>query len=193
MRIILIDNYDSFTYNLVHYFEKWGAQVDVVLNDGEEPCWASYDACVVSPGPGLPDESNQLLRWLTQWMETKKPILGVCLGLQAMVQSLGGSLKQLSAPLHGVEGKINQLSSSSLWASLSFPQTIAHYHSWVADEQSIPGVLQVTARDGNDEIMVMENRELGWFGVQFHPESIMTPDGFCWIEKWCEEVEERML
>jgi anthranilate synthase component II len=192
MRIILIDNYDSFTYNLVHYFEKWGAQVDVVLNDGETPSWVLYDACVVSPGPGLPDESNKLMSWLIQWREMGKPLLGVCLGLQAMVQSQGGGLKQLAAPMHGVEGEIKEIATSSLWSSLTYPQTIAHYHSWVADEQRIPPHLQVTARDVNNEIMVVENRDLGWFGVQFHPESIMTPDGFRWIELWCKEVEERM-
>ena len=192
MRIILIDNYDSFTYNLVHYFEKWGAEVDVVLNDAEVPDWTLYDACVISPGPGLPEESNQLLEWTALWMETQKPLLGVCLGLQAMVMSRGGKLKQLKSPLHGVEGYIQEIMPHSIWAHLSFPQTIAHYHSWVADERAFPDSLKITARDGNQEIMVIENRENAWFGVQFHPESIMTPDGFQWIELWCKEVEERM-
>jgi anthranilate synthase component 2 len=189
MQIILIDNYDSFTYNLVHYLEKWGAQVTVVLNDAAPPDWTKYDACIVSPGPGLPEESGHLLIWLKEWAKTSKPLLGICLGLQAIVISSGGKLKQMDHPLHGVEGTIHQLHPQSIWSWLSSPQTIAHYHSWIASDVSFPHQFIVSARDNSGQIMVIENHQLGWFGLQFHPESIMTPDGYQWITTWCKFVE----
>jgi len=191
MRIILIDNYDSFTYNIVHYLERWGATVTVVFNDAETPDWSAFDACVLSPGPGLPQESGRLMQWIHEWESQDKPMLGICLGLQALVLHYGGSLRRLEAPLHGVEGIIPCVEAQSLWSRLSFPQTIAHYHSWVADTADFPAALQITALDSRGEVMVVEDRQRSVFGVQFHPESIMTPNGDDWIALWCNFVVTR--
>jgi anthranilate synthase component 2 len=191
MQIILIDNYDSFTYNLVHYLEKWGAQVEVVLNDDITPDWNMYDACVISPGPGLPQESGHLLTWIGEWSKTNKPLLGICLGLQAIVLHAGGTLKQMSKPLHGVEGRILNINDQSIWCHLAVPQIIAHYHSWMADETTFPRHFTVTAKDHEGKIMAIENLDSPWFGLQFHPESIMTPDGYHWIATWCNFVAKK--
>lgn len=192
MQIILIDNYDSFTYNLVHYFEKWGAEVHVVLNDGSEPKWELYDVCVVSPGPGLPNESANLLEWMEAWRKTDKPLLGICLGLQAMIILAGGRLQQMDCPLHGVEGSISNIGCTSIWSHLKTPQTIGHYHSWVADSDHFPTQYVITAKDENGQAMAIEDRITQWYGLQFHPESIITKEGYDWIASWCNFVQKKL-
>jgi anthranilate synthase component 2 len=190
MQIILIDNYDSFTYNLVHYLEKWGAQVHVVLNDSSEPNWTLYDACVISPGPGLPQESAHLMNWMQAWSKTKKPLLGICLGLQAMILHAGGNIKQMENPLHGVEGRLKELDKTSIWHSMKTTQSIGHYHSWMADPNTFPTEYHITAWDEKQQIMVIENHYSHWYGVQFHPESIITKEGYAWIATWCNFVQK---
>jgi len=192
MQIILIDNYDSFTYNLVHYFEKWGAQVQVVLHDESEPSWDLYDACVISPGPGLPQESANLLSWMAAWKHTKKPLLGICLGLQAMVIQAGGQIQQMEFPLHGVEGRILSISTSSIWNNLNTPLAIGHYHSWRADPNDFPSEYRITAVDERQQIMAIENSFTHWYGLQFHPESIITQNGYDWIAAWCNFVQNKL-
>jgi anthranilate synthase component 2 len=186
MRIILIDNYDSFTYNIVHYLEQLDAVVDVVFNDNSiVPNWEIYDAVVISPGPGLPQESGFLLEWM-KTIPTELPVLGICLGLQAMVVHFGGKLRNLENPLHGQSGRLVEISTGHAWSSIPVPIKIGHYHSWVADERSLPLWLEVLAVDEMDRIMALRFFETPWYALQFHPESILSENGIVWFERWIE-------
>lgn len=176
MRFLLLDNYDSFTYNLVHYLEPHG-EVCVCLNDQElPPDWLEYDALVISPGPGLPAESGHLMRTLGEALG-KVPVLGICLGHQAICSLLGGQLVNLHQVRHGVTTQLTAEPESLLFAGLSATQTVGLYHSWAVDPDSLPGVLRATAWSEEGILMAIEHTHLPVFGVQFHPESVMTPAG----------------
>ncbi len=184
MRIILIDNYDSFTYNVVHYLEQLDAVVDVVFNDNSiVPNWEIYDAVVISPGPGLPQESGFLLEWM-KTIPAELPVLGICLGLQAMVVHFGGELRNLESPLHGQSGKLVELVSGNVWSPIPLPISIGHYHSWVADENNLPACLEVLALDEKERIMALRHLNLPWYALQFHPESILSEKGILWFDHW---------
>jgi anthranilate synthase/aminodeoxychorismate synthase-like glutamine amidotransferase len=184
MRIILIDNYDSFTYNIVHYLEQLDAVVDVVFNDNAiVPNWEMYEAVVISPGPGLPQESGFLLEWM-KTIPAELPVLGICLGLQAMVVHFGGELRNLETPLHGQSGKLVEISSGHAWASIPLPINIGHYHSWVVNENNLPTCLEVLAVDAKERIMAMRHLNLPWYALQFHPESILSEKGILWFDHW---------
>ncbi|MEN9333905.1 MAG: hypothetical protein RLY35_1085 [Bacteroidota bacterium] len=184
MRIILIDNYDSFTYNIVHYLEQLGVKLEVVMNDaGEMPIWADFDAVVISPGPGLPENSGFLMDWLGV-IPKDKPVLGVCLGLQSLVVHTGGEIVNLPAPLHGQKGVIHEIQLGCIWSDISTPVAIGHYHSWVANPEKLPDCWDILAKDEQGHIMVIAHKERPWFAVQFHPESILSDQGILWFDLW---------
>jgi anthranilate synthase component 2 len=184
MRIILIDNYDSFTYNIVHYLEQLDVEVDVVFNDNLNiPSWEMCDGVVISPGPGLPEESGFLLDWMKTIPETQ-PVLGICLGLQAMVVHFGGVLRNLETPLHGQAGKLEEMAKGNIWSAIPMPINIGHYHSWVADENNLPATLEVLAWDEKKRIMAVQHAVFPWCALQFHPESILSEKGILWFDHW---------
>ena len=187
MRIILIDNYDSFTYNIVHYLEQLDVEVHVVFNDNLNiPSWEMYDAVVVSPGPGLPHESGFLLDWMKTIPETK-PVLGICLGLQAMVVHFGGTLRNLETPLHGQAGRLEGMTKGNIWSAIPMPIHIGHYHSWVADENHLPDSLEVLSWDDKKRIMALQHVLFPWRALQFHPESILSEKGILWFDHWLNQ------
>jgi anthranilate synthase component II len=179
-KILVLDNYDSFTYNLVHMIEKLRPefQVDVIRNDKinlEEA--EHYERIVLSPGPGIPEEAGDLIPLIKKY-GGRKPILGVCLGQQAIAEAFGGKLRNLDRVFHGISTPMMVSSKDSvLFEGVANPFEAGRYHSWVVDEQSLPAEFKVTAKDADGNVMAIENRELKIYGVQFHPESIMTPQG----------------
>lgn len=187
MRILLFDNYDSFTYNLVHLLEAVDptVKVDVLLNDVKDfSRWQEYDKIVLSPGPGLPNESGNLLRFIAE-VEGKRPVLGVCLGLQALVVHYGGSLKNLDNVLHGVAiPTIITDSSEPVFDGLPASLPTGRYHSWVADPEKMPAVLRCVATDPDGQVMAVRHQHHDTFAVQFHPESVLTPDGAQILANW---------
>ena len=193
-RILIIDNYDSFTYNLVHYVDEYRIhQTEVYRNDmiGLEKI-NDYDGILLSPGPGIPSEAGRLLEIIDMYKETKR-IFGVCLGLQAIAEVFGGSLLNTSKVYHGVATEINVLEPAHyLFRGLPGRFTAGRYHSWVVRNDSVPDCMQVNALDDEQQIMAMSHRRLDVCGVQFHPESILTPQGkdivFNWLAKFDEPV-----
>lgn len=186
--ILLLDNYDSFTYNLLHYLEEInGITCEVIRNDAFDPDRLSdFDAIILSPGPGLPEGAGILLPLISQCYQSKK-ILGVCLGLQAIVVAFGGALKQLDNVMHGLQRNcIVTDKNDKLFAGIKKIFPTGRYHSWVADEKKLPMELIVSAVDEQGEIMAIHHRHLPVYGVQFHPESIMTPSGKQIIRNWLE-------
>lgn len=188
MKILLIDNYDSFTYNLVHILESFdGVEVTVVKNNQIPMNTLDvYDKVVLSPGPGIPSEAGDLMLFLKRW-NTKKPMLGVCLGHQAIAEHFGGKLVNLDKVFHGIatECYISQTAlQSGIFTSLPGKIEIGRYHSWVAGTTSFPEVLEVTSTDGDGLIMAFEHRTLPITGVQFHPESVLTPMGTKMLHNW---------
>lgn len=186
MRIFLLDNYDSFTYNLVHLFEQFdGVEIDVFRNDEVLPeAAATYDRIVLSPGPGIPSEAGILLP-LIKTYSTSKKIFGVCLGLQAIVEAFGGSLYNLPHVLHGVARPVHrQQPVDSLFAGLPSVFSSGRYHSWAVDESSLPSCFHVTARDEKGVIVALTHENELVRGVQFHPESILTDYGKSLIDNW---------
>lgn len=186
MKILVFDNYDSFTYNLVHLVEKIIHQkVDVYRND-EIPLEKvkEYDKIILSPGPGIPEEAGLLLPLLKEYAATKS-ILGVCLGHQAIGEAFGGKLTNLSKVYHGVATPIQIKSKNSKILS-GLPDTIevGRYHSWIVSNENFPAELEVTAVDENGFIMAMQHKTYDVQGVQFHPESVLTPMGEVILRNW---------
>lgn len=192
--ILLLDNYDSFTYNLAQALRKLQDREVVVLrNDAltvEEA--ESYDSIVVSPGPGLPEDAGITISLLQRYIRFK-PILGVCLGHQALICALGGSLRQLEMPLHGLDRKIRKLKEDALWENIQFPMATGRYHSWVAHEDSLPAELEVLAKGEEDSIVAIKHRDLPVYGVQFHPESVLTPQGEQLLFNWLKIAAQGTL
>ncbi|HWB25800.1 MAG TPA: aminodeoxychorismate/anthranilate synthase component II [Chitinophagaceae bacterium] len=185
MKILVFDNYDSFTYNLVHLVEKILHQkVDVYRND-QIPLdkVKEYDKIILSPGPGIPEEAGLLLPLIKEYASTKS-ILGVCLGHQAIGESFGGKLVNLTNVYHGVATKINILQKDGLYKSLPPAFTVGRYHSWVVSEKGFPDDLEITAKDDNGMIMGLRHKTYDVQGVQFHPESVLTPDGETIMRNW---------
>ncbi len=186
MKILIFDNYDSFTYNLVHLVEKiTGNKVDVYRNDQIElDKIAEYDKIILSPGPGIPEEAGLLLSVIKKYAATKS-ILGVCLGHQAIGQAFGGTLVNLSTVYHGVAMNCQlKIDSCPLFDGLPERIEVGRYHSWVISEENFPKELEVTATDDNGLIMAMQHKTLDIQAVQFHPESILTPDGEKIMRNW---------
>lgn len=179
MRLLMIDNYDSFTYNLVQYLGELGAEVDVVRNDElevEALLARSGDGLVISPGPGTPDDAGVSMAAIEAFARAGVPIFGVCLGHQSIGQVYGGVIVRARSIMHG---KISTVSHDGKGVFEGLPQDFeaTRYHSLVIEEASLPDVLEVTARTDDGEIMGVRHRELPVEGVQFHPESIMTGEG----------------
>lgn len=179
MKILILDNYDSFTYNLVQYIQEiLGQKVDVFRNDAISLDQVDgYDAIILSPGPGLPKDAGIMPELIKRYAGSK-PILGVCLGHQAIVEAFGGDLENLERVYHGMETPIKIVEKDSdLFRSLPETINVGRYHSWVAKKGDIPQCLQVTAIDEKGEVMAIRHKDFKVRGVQFHPESIMTKDG----------------
>lgn len=186
MKLLVFDNYDSFTYNIVHTLRLLGVTPEVRRNDAvslEEI--RDYDKIIISPGPGIPDEAGLLMPMLERYAETK-PILGICLGHQAIGQHFGARLHNLSDVFHGIATPaIVTDKEDYLFAGLPTEIEVGRYHSWVVDREGFPSdQLEITAVDESGMIMAMRHRRLDIHGVQFHPESILTPMGIKIIENW---------
>jgi anthranilate synthase component II len=192
MKILVFDNYDSFTYNLVHLVEQiTGNQVDVYRND-ELPLEKvkDYDKILLSPGPGVPSEAGLLLPLIKEYAATKS-ILGVCLGHQAIGEAFGGMLTNLSTVYHGIATPVEQVATdgkqSRLFEGLDNSFIVGRYHSWVVDQQDFPSDLRITAIEEHGYIMALEHTSYDVQGVQFHPESILTPDGALILKNWLKK------
>lgn len=178
-KLLVIDNYDSFTYNLVHYIREHGEyEVTVLRNDQLKPeDAAGYDRIVFSPGPGIPDEAG-IMKELIGRYATEKKMLGVCLGMQAIGEVFGGTLTNLDKVYHGVATTLSRTSEEDAILGKTPKEFIAgRYHSWVVSEEGFPEELLITSRDAQGQIMSLRHKEYPVFGLQFHPESILTPEG----------------
>ncbi len=184
-KVLVIDNYDSFVYNLVHYLEDLGCQVVVKRNDQltlEEV--ADYHKILLSPGPGIPDEAG-LLKAIIEQYAASKSIFGVCLGQQAIGEVFGGRIINLSEVYHGVATRVSQTQTDALlFQGLENTFEVGRYHSWVVADNELPDCLEVTSYDENGQIMSLRHKELDVRGVQFHPESVLTPDGKKMLQNW---------
>lgn len=185
MKILVLDNYDSFTFNLVQLLrESCEAQIEVFRNDKislDEV--ADFDKILLSPGPGLPAESGILMSLIERYA-AEKSILGICLGLQAIVEVYGGKLQNLPQVIHGVATPIHITKSCNLFHGLASPFMAGRYHSWIADSATLPACLEVTALDAQQQIMAIQHKHFELSAVQFHPESILTPEGQKIIQNW---------
>ena len=182
-KIFLIDNYDSFTYNLLYYLEELGCEVTVKRNDKFElDEIINYDAILISPGPGIPEEAGKIIEVIKMYFDTKN-IFGVCLGQQAIAEAFGGKLRNLAKVYHGVSSKINLKDSDIIFDNISSDLDVGRYHSWVVEEP-IPDCLEILAYDDKNHIMALKHKELNITGVQFHPESILTNQGKEMLKNW---------
>lgn len=186
MKIAMIDNYDSFTYNLVHLVKELGAEISVFRNDqfaleDLEP----FDRIMLSPGPGIPQEAGLLMDVIARYAG-KKPILGICLGEQAIGEFFGGTLVNLSDVFHGVQTPCMVDTDEVLFRGLQKEIQIGRYHSWVVDAQSLPECLEATATSPEGQVMAIRHKTMDVRGVQFHPESVLTPDGKAIINNWLD-------
>jgi anthranilate synthase component 2 len=189
MKIAVIDNYDSFVYNIIRYVKESDVEEVVVMRNDEvdydilEKC----DAILLSPGPGIPSEAGDLLK-IIQLFGTSKKILGVCLGHQAIAEVFGGKLEQCVEPIHGKASLIHHQQNDLIFDSIPQEFEVGRYHSWKINS-NVPSELIVTAQTKEGEIMAIKHRDLNLRGVQFHPESILTPQGRKMIENWVSLVE----
>lgn len=204
MKILVFDNYDSFTYNLVHLVEKILHQKVEVYRNDQIPLEdvQEYDKIILSPGPGIPEEAGLLLPLIKEYAPTKS-ILGVCLGHQAIGEAFGGKLVNLSTVYHGVATAVRVVSSelsvvskaadpslitqhsrSKLFDGLPDELEVGRYHSWIVSDENFPKDLEVTARDDNNYIMALQHKKYDVQGVQFHPESVLTPMGEAILRNW---------
>lgn len=186
MKIVIIDNYDSFTYNLSHLVKELGADVTVfrndkfLLNEIEQ-----YDKIILSPGPGIPSEAGLLLDVIRTY-RGRKPMLGVCLGHQAIGEVFGARLTNLSTVYHGVATEGTQYGNDPIFRDMPKRIIMGRYHSWVVDSTSLPECLEVTAMSDDGYIMALRHRHYDIHGIQFHPESVLTPEGRQIVKNWLE-------
>jgi len=182
--VLVIDNYDSFTYNLVHYLEDLNCKVTVRRNDKLTLDFVDkFDKIVLSPGPGIPEEAGLLKSIIKQYAPTKS-ILGVCLGLQAIGEVFGGTLVNLDTVYHGVSTAVKiTVDDESLFKGLEKTFNVARYHSWVVND-ALPACLEVTSVDENGQIMSLRHKVYDVKAVQYHPESVLTPNGKQILENW---------
>ena len=184
MKVLIIDNKDSFTYNLYHYVERFARNVDVFrassisIQDIDE-----YDKIIFSPGPGLPSEHKIMFKILDLYKEHKS-ILGICLGHQAIAEYFGCSLANLKEVKHGVTSKLNITSNSFIFNNIPNKIKIGHYHSWFVSNQNLPQSIKVTSINSDNLIMSIEHVKYNIMGLQFHPESIMTDYGLLMLKNW---------
>ena len=188
MKILVIDNYDSFVYNLVHYIREFVDDVTVWRNDQFElDDVADFDKIVLSPGPGIPEEAG-LLKAVVERYASTKSMLGVCLGQQAIGEVFGGSLINLDQVFHGVGTHVERLvDDEQLFAGLPKNFQVGRYHSWVVAREDFPQDLEITAVDESGQIMALRHKKYDLRGVQFHPESVLTPHGKSMIKNWLNQ------
>ncbi|MDO4991915.1 MAG: aminodeoxychorismate/anthranilate synthase component II [Prevotellaceae bacterium] len=190
MKIVIIDNYDSFTYNLAHLIKELGAEVSVYRNDQPEvqalidnADSIEFDKIVLSPGPGIPSEAGLLLD-VIRTFAGKKPMLGVCLGHQAIGEVFGGQLTNLSDVFHGVATEGSQFGNDPIFSGLPERITMGRYHSWVVSKDGFPECLEITAESDEGQVMALRHKEYDIHGIQFHPESVLTTEGKTMIGNW---------
>lgn len=184
MKIVMIDNYDSFTYNLVHLVKELGADITVYRNDQfRMEQLEKFDKIMLSPGPGIPSEAGLLLDVIRTYAG-KKPILGICLGEQAIGEAFGGTLTNLSEVYHGVATPCHIVALDYVFAQLPADIEVGRYHSWVVDRASLPDCLEVSSVSDEGYIMSLRHKEYDIRGIQYHPESVLTPDGRQIIKNW---------
>lgn len=184
MKIAIIDNYDSFTYNLAHLVRELGAEADVMRNDkfqiGE---LERFDKIILSPGPGIPSEAG-LMPEVIRTYAASKPMLGVCLGHQALGEAFGARLTNLSEVFHGVATEGTQFGNDYIFSSLPPRITMGRYHSWVVSREGLPDCLEITAVSDEGLIMGLRHKDYDLHGIQFHPESVLTPMGRTIVANW---------
>lgn len=184
MKCVIIDNYDSFTYNLAHLIKEVGGEVTIFHNDdfqlNELEC---FDKIILSPGPGLPSQAGQLMNVIRHYAG-HKPILGVCLGHQAIAESFGAKLENLSDVFHGVSAEIILPVNSPLFVGLKRPIIVGRYHSWAVSKDDFPDCLEIIAETSDGIIMALRHRDYNLYGIQFHPESVLTPQGNRILHNW---------
>ena len=186
MKIVIIDNYDSFTYNLAHVVRQLGADVTVYRNDQFVISQLeSFDQIILSPGPGIPSEAGLLLPVIQRYAG-HKPMLGVCLGHQAIGQVFGARLVNLKQVYHGVATEGTQFGNDPIFCGLPTHLMMGRYHSWVVDRANFPESLEVTAVSDDGCIMGLKHKHYDIHGIQFHPESVLTPDGIRMLRNWLE-------
>ena len=190
MKIVIIDNYDSFTYNLAHLIKELGAEVTVYRNDEPEVQALidnadniEFDKIVLSPGPGIPSEAGLLLD-VIRTFAGKKPMLGVCLGHQAIGEVFGGQLTNLSDVFHGVATEGTQFGNDPIFAGLPKRIVMGRYHSWVVSKDGFPSCLEISAESDEGQVMALRHKEYDIHGIQFHPESVLTTEGKTMIGNW---------
>lgn len=187
MKTVIIDNYDSFTFNLAHLLRELGAEVDVVRNDQFElPALESYDKIVLSPGPGIPSEAGLLLDVIRTYAG-RKPMLGVCLGHQAIGEVFGAKLENLSEVYHGIATDCEHFSNDPIFNGVPTHFEVGRYHSWVVSKEGLPDCLEVTATSPDGNIMALRHKHYPIHGIQFHPESVLTPLGRQIVKNWLDE------
>jgi len=188
MKILLVDNYDSFTYNLLHLLKEEGAtDITVCRNDEIDlDQVVIYDKIVLSPGPGIPSEAGLLIPLIKRYAATKQ-ILGVCLGHQAIAEAFGSKLENLTAVYHGVQTPIHTTVPDSLFKGMTNPFPAGRYHSWIVSREDFPTCLAVTAESEEQQIMALRHKEYAVRGIQFHPESILTPEGRLIIQNFLQQ------
>ncbi len=189
MKILLLDNYDSFTWNLYHYLEQV-AEEEIVVKQNDEIAIdevIKYDRIILSPGPGLPDEAGITKEIIRRYFSTK-PILGVCLGHQAIGEVFGARLENLDTVKHGMASRlVIKNKEEKIFADLKGEISIGHYHSWVVSKENFPDELTITAEDEKGNIMAMRHHKYNVCGVQFHPESVLTTNGLTMLKNWVNE------
>lgn len=190
MKLLIIDNYDSFTYNLVQYLrEILHGGVEVYRNDQISLAEvANYDAIVLSPGPGLPKDAGIILDIIKTY-HTKKPILGICLGHQAIGQAFGATLKNIKKVYHGIATPIQILDRTGLFEGQPDRLVVGRYHSWIIDTKKLPNCLKILAQDETGQIMAIKHQRAPVMGMQFHPESVLTPQGKALLQNFVKEAQ----
>lgn len=188
-KILIFDNYDSFTYNLLHAVKSLGYnEVDVIRNDKVDlSAVAQYDKIILSPGPGLPKEAGLLMPLIRQYAETKS-ILGVCLGHQALGEVFGAKLENIPFVFHGVQTPVDIIAHDYLFDGIPDEILVGRYHSWIVSKENFPAGLEITAVDKAGDVMALKHRQFDLHGVQFHPESILTPEGIRIIQNFLQHV-----
>jgi len=185
-KLLLIDNYDSFTYNLVELLKQAGCEVTVMKNDRiDEEKLKEFDKIILSPGPGLPSDAASMKSIIKKY-HSEKSFLGVCLGHQGVAEVFGAKLKRMSVVMHGEKTSARVVEKEALFKDLPERFDIGHYHSWIVSDENLPDDILVTMRDTNGEIMALKHRRYNVWGVQFHPESIMTGEGYRIIRNFLE-------
>ena len=186
MKIVIIDNYDSFTYNLAHVVKQLGAELKVFRNDRFElNDLEPFDKIILSPGPGIPSEAGKMPE-VIKCYAGKKPILGVCLGHQAIGEAFGAHLENLSTVFHGVATPVHIVKKDYLFEGLPETIEVGRYHSWVVSTENLPECIEVTGLSEEGQIMSLRHRDMDIRGIQYHPESVLTPAGETIIKNWLE-------